>query len=123
MALTLSHLPFQNFLLKSELHKPGHIFPYKPSCFWLLHNFLLYIRLELHDYHFVSENLLPQYLIQRLITFIMFPDCICKHLFSLRPQYLFQIHWIHGQHLNFPHWKRIFSRFTVTPSRLPAAIT
>lgn len=33
MALTLSHLPFQNFLPKSELHKPGHIFPYKPSYF------------------------------------------------------------------------------------------
>ena len=25
MALTLSRLPFQNFLLKSELHTPGHI--------------------------------------------------------------------------------------------------
>ena len=33
MALTLFHLPFQNFLLKYGLHKPDHIFPYKPSCF------------------------------------------------------------------------------------------
>ena len=33
MALTLSHLPVQNFLLKSELHKPEYIFPYKPSYF------------------------------------------------------------------------------------------
>ena len=57
MALTLSHLSFQNFLLKSELHRQGHIFPKQIS--HDLHEYLfqkIFMHFNVLYYIFIYES-------------------------------------------------------------------